>query len=280
MKTLRRIQTYDKLVVEVKNYGLLSVGAALVAIAYSLFLIPHNIVAGGILGLSMVVHEQISLSIGMIALMINIPLLILGIAILGKKAGFKTAIFMVLISALLEMFSFLKTSEYVVNDVLLSSVFGGVVIGLSIYLVKSVGATTGGNDILAQVVSKKIKIEFHQFILSFNIVVVSLGAITFGDYTVAAYCLVSIIATSKTIDYFMKENVKSKTVLVFSEQNDVIQKLLQEEVDDVNGVLKLVHRDTTDKLIVVTKNTRRLEFIQQLIYAIDPKAKIVVFDSV
>jgi len=268
-----------KVVQELRRYGLLIVGAGLISLAYSVFLIPHKIVAGGILGLSMVVHEQISLSIGMIALLINIPLLLLGVALLGKKAGFKTAIFMILISLLLEVFSFLKTSEYIVNDVLLSSIFGGAVIGLSVYLVKSVGATTGGNDILAQMVSKRMKIEFHQFILTFNIIVVLLGAITFGDYTIAAYCLVSIIATSKTIEYFMKQNMKSKTILVFSKQNELIQDVLQEEVDKENGKLKLVHKDGSDKLIVVTKSMRKTDTLEELIYHLDEKAKVVVLDS-
>lgn len=276
---LKKISKKERVFLELKSIGLIVSGALIVAFAYALFLVPHKIVAGGILGLSMVIHEQINISIGTIALAVNIPLLLWGTKILGRNSGFKTVIFMVLISFLLDGVSSITKGNVIVQDVLVSSIFGGALIGLSIFIVKRAGATTGGNDIVAQILSKKINLQFHQIMLLSNVIIILLGVITYGDFTIAAYCLITIIATSKTIEYFASKNEKNKTVLIFSNNNSVIRKILSENEQMNDEIIRLIHQDSDDKLLLITKGTKKLAKLEETIYSVDPKAHIIMLDS-
>ncbi|WP_417889492.1 YitT family protein [Xanthomarina gelatinilytica] len=264
---------------ELKSYTWVFMGSVLLAIAYVVFIIPHNIVPGGILGLSIVVNKLTGLTIGLLALLVNIPLLLWGTKVLGVKTGIKTAFSMVLVSFYIDTFSSLLKNKVYVEDVLVSSVFGGAIIGLAVSIVMNSGATTGGNDILVRILATKIKLPYNQLILIIDGIVIFLGVLVFEDFTMAAYSIIAIIAISKTIAYYIKKSLKSMTLLVFSSKNLLIQETILENKEITESVLKLIHYDSNGKLILITRNTKKLEIVRALIYKIDPKATISVLES-
>lgn len=264
---------------ELKSYTWVFMGSVLLAIAYVVFIIPHNIVPGGILGLSIVVNKLTGLTIGLLALLVNIPLLLWGTKVLGVKTGIKTAFSMVLVSFYIDTFSSLLKNKVYVEDVLVSSVFGGAIIGLAVSIVMNAGATTGGNDILVRILATKIKLPYNQLILIIDGIVIFLGVLVFEDFTMAAYSIIAIIAISKTIAYYIKKSLKSMTLLVFSSKNLLIQETILENKKTTESVLKLIHYDANGKLILITRNTKKLEIVRALIYKIDPKATISVLES-
>ena len=264
---------------ELKSYTWVFMGSVLLAIAYVVFIIPHNIVPGGILGLSIVVNKLTGLTIGLLALLVNIPLLLWGTKVLGVKTGIKTAFSMVLVSFYIDTFSSLLKNKVYVEDVLVSSVFGGAIIGLAVSIVMNAGATTGGNDILVRILATKIKLPYNQLILIIDGIVIFLGVLVFEDFTMAAYSIIAIIAISKTIAYYIKKSLKSMTLLVFSSKNLLIQETIVENKEITESVLKLIHYDSNGKLILITRNTKKLEIVRALIYKIDPKATISVLES-
>ncbi|MFL0352328.1 YitT family protein [Xanthomarina sp. GH4-25] len=269
----------DIVLKELKSYTWVFAGSVLLAITYVVFIIPHNIVPGGILGLSIVINKLTGLSIGLLALMINIPLLLWGTKVLGVKTGIKTAFSMVLVSFYIDVFSNLLNNKIYVEDVLVSSVFGGVIIGLSVFIVMNAGATTGGNDILVRILATKIKLPYNQLILIIDGIVILLGVLVFEDFTMAAYSIIAIIAISKTIEYFMKKSLKNMTLFVFSSKNILIQESILKNKKHTDGILKLIHYDANGKLILITKNTKKIEMVRELIYKIDPNATITVLES-
>jgi len=269
----------DILLKELKSYTWVFAGSVLLSIAYVIFIIPHNIVPGGILGLSIVVNKLTGLSIGLLALMINIPLLLWGTKVLGLKTGIKTAFSMILVSFYIDVFSAFLKNKVVVEDVLVSSVFGGVIIGLAVSIVMNAGATTGGNDILVRILATKIKLPYNQLILIIDGIVIFLGILVFEDFTMAAYSIIAIIAISKTIEYYIKKSLKNMTILVFSSKNLLIQESILENKKHTEGVLKLIYYDANGKLILITKNTKKLEKVKEFIYKIDPNATISVLES-
>lgn len=264
---------------ELKSYTWVFMGSVLLAIAYVVFIIPHNIVPGGILGLSIVVNKLTGLTIGLLALLVNIPLLLWGTKVLGVKTGIKTAFSMVLVSFYIDTFSSLLKNKVYVEDVLVSSVFGGAIIGLAVSIVMNAGATTGGNDILVRILATKIKLPYNQLILIIDGIVIFLGVLVFEDFTMAAYSIIAIIAISKTIAYYIKKSLKSMTLLVFSSKNLLIQETILENKEITESVLKLIYYDSNGKLILITRNTKKLEIVRALIYKIDPKATISVLES-
>lgn len=269
----------DILLKELKSYTWVFAGSVLLSIAYVIFIIPHNIVPGGILGLSIVLNKLIGVSIGLLALMVNIPLLLWGTKVLGLKTGIKTAFSMVLVSFYIDVFSALLKNKIVIEDVLVSSVFGGAIIGLAVSIVMNAGATTGGNDILVRILATKIKLPYNQLILIIDGIVIFFGVLVFEDFTMAAYSIIAIIAISKTIEYYIKKSLKNMTLLVFSSKNLLIQESILENKKHTEGILKLIHYDANGKLILITKNTKKLETVKELIYKIDPNATITVLES-
>jgi uncharacterized membrane-anchored protein YitT (DUF2179 family) len=269
----------DILLKELKSYTWVFAGSVLLSIAYVIFIIPHNIVPGGILGLSIVVNKLTGLSIGLLALLVNIPLLFWGTKVLGVKTGIKTAFSMILVSFYIDVFSALLKNKIVVEDVLVSSIFGGAIIGLAVSIVMNAGATTGGNDILVRILATKIKLPYNQLILIIDGIVIFFGVLVFEDFTMAAYSIIAIIAISKTIEYYIKKSLKNLTLLVFSSKNLLIQESILENKSHTDDVLKLIHYDANGKLILITKNTKKLEKVKELIYKIDPKATITVLES-
>ena len=264
---------------ESRDYGLVFLGALILAIGYSLFIIPHKLVPGGVFGLSIVAFEITGVSIGVMALAINIPLLLWGTKVLGGKAGLKTAFFMVSSSVLLDSITFFSKKSIIIDDILVSAIFGGLMVGSSVFMVKSAGATTGGNDIIARILSQKINLKFNQIILIIDAFIILLGVFVFSDFTLAAYCLITIVTTSKTLGHYIKKNDQNKTVLVFSKNNGEIQNVIEESGKLQDDIVKLIHHDSDHKMILVTKNNKKISVIEKLIYTIDPKAHIITLES-
>ena len=264
---------------EAKSYTLILLGAFALSVGYALFIVPHKLVPGGVFGLSIVAFELVDLSIGTIALIINIPLLFWGAKVLGKATVLKTALFMIASSFFLDGIGVITEKAIIVDDILVSGIFGGLLVGSSIFIVKLGGATTGGSDIVARILVNKVNLQFNQLLLVMDAVVITLGIITFKDYTMAAYCLITIVTTSKTIGHYTKQNEQSKTVLIFSENNALIQQAINDNEKMKEDVLKLIHNNTDDKLVLVAKNSRRLNNIEKFVYQADPKAHVVTLES-
>ena len=280
MKRIFAIKLEKQIVLtELKSYTYVFIGSLLIAIAYTILIIPHHIVPGGILGLSIVIKQLTGFSVGWIALLINIPLLLWGTRVLGAKTGVKTLFSMVLVSFYIDLISSLTEGKVIVNDVLMSSVFGGVIIGVAVAIVMNAGATTGGNDILVRILSTKIRLPYNQLILIVDGIVILLGVLVFADFTMAAYSIVAIVAISKTIEYFMKKSIQNKTILVFSDKTLLIQEELLSNSRTTDDILKLIHHDSNQKMILVTKNTKKLDVLKHSIYKIDPNATITVLES-
>lgn len=282
MKNIKNLQLLNPLNLSVntlKEYALITLGSALLALGYGFFIVPHNIVPGGIFGLSIVINQLINFPIGTIALCINIPLLLWGTKVLGKKTGLKTAYSMITVSVFIDSILVITQKSIVVNDILVSSIFGGVLIGLAVVIVMKAGATTGGNDILVRILSRYIHLPFNQLILIVDAIVVSIGVLVFGDFTLSAYCIIAIITISQTISYFLQKEVENKTLLVFSEYNTHLQEKLKPYSTSATPIIEHIHMDNSNKLILVAKSNKNVTSIKQMIKETDPKAYIIQINS-
>jgi len=264
---------------ELKSYAFVLLGSLALSLAYALLIIPHDIVPGGILGLSIVIKKLTGISVGLIAMLINIPLLVWGSKVLGAKTGIKTLFSMVLVSFYIDLITTLTGGKIFIDDILISSVFGGIIIGAAVAIVMNAGATTGGNDILVRILSTKIKLPFSQLILVVDGIVIVLGTIVFANFTMAAYSIVAIISISKTIEYYIKKSIRNKTILVFSSKNLLIQEEIVLNKKSTDAILKIIHHDSNGKMILVTRNTRKLDVVKNIIHKVDPQAQITVLES-
>ena len=264
---------------EVLSYSQVLLGSLILAVGYSFFIVPHHIVPGGIFGLSIVIKELTGGSVGMISLCLNIPILLWGTKVLGTKTGAKTAFSMITVATLVDAILYFTEGEILVDDVLVSSVFGGVLIGVAVAIVMNSGATTGGNDILVRIISKYIKLPFSQLILIIDAIIVIVGVVVLGDFTMAAYCIIAILSISKTIEYFLNKNLQNKTLLIFSQKNKEIEREILNNRILGSDTIKLMHHDSEEKMVLITKNNKKIRNIKDVINKVDSKAHVIILNS-
>jgi len=180
-----------------KAYGLIVVGSFIMAVGYIFFISPHKIVPGGVYGIAIVVHHLTEgmfsfapdgLPIGAIGLILNIPLTIIGIKVLGPRFGVKTVIGFILASVFMDLLSMIWGDYPLVpDDVLLSSIFGGVLIGFGLGLIFKSKATSGGSDIVAMILAKHTSLPLGQLLIYVDSVIVLVGLIAFRDWKIPLY---------------------------------------------------------------------------------------------
>jgi len=145
----------------IKNYFLIVIGAFIMASGYVFFITPFKIVPGGVFGISIVIHYLTKgifsfapdgLPVGIMGLIMNIPLTIIGIRILGPRFGVKTIIGYILASAFIDIQTYFWGDEPLAkDDPLLSAIFGAVLIGFGLGLIFKAKATSGGSDVIAMI---------------------------------------------------------------------------------------------------------------------------------
>lgn len=196
-------------------------GAFIYAVSVNSFIYPAGISAGGITGIATALRYLSGVPAGITVLILNVPLLILAFKNFGGGFIFKTAVSVFTVSLFLEILSFLPR---VTDDILLSAVFGGVLMGfgLSLFLIR--GATTGGVDIIAKKVNTaKPHISVGRVILCFDVAVISFNALVYGNITSALYSFLAMYLSSRTVDAVIYGWDKSKSVFIVSEKSEKIR---------------------------------------------------------
>ncbi|HQO49955.1 MAG TPA: YitT family protein, partial [Bacteroidales bacterium] len=132
------------------NYSLIVIGSFILAAGFVLFITPYKIVPGGVYGIAIVMHYLFDLPVGMTALTMDIPLTIIGIRVLGPRFGYKTVVGFMLTAIFVDGITmFYGTEPLVPDEPLLSSIYGGVMLGIGLGLIFKSKATSGGTDIVA-----------------------------------------------------------------------------------------------------------------------------------
>ena len=183
----------------IESVGLI-LGCLVMSIGINMFFKPYTIAPGGLSGLSLVISKLTGLSISTVMLGLGIPLIIFSIRILGKKDALKTLVGMIVLSICLDVTSSL--SNFVVtNDVLLCSISGALLVGLSLGIIFSVDASTGGTDLIALMLHRVFpNVAISKFMLMLDGMVVISAGISSRNLETALYSGVALFTISKVID--------------------------------------------------------------------------------
>ncbi len=268
-------QTVKKIIME---YLAISFGAMLTALALILFLVPAKIAPGGVSGLGMIFYHSFGLPVGWTMLAFNIPLFILGVKVLGKQFGARTAFAFSLVSIGYEFFDQVLNLQPATNDPLLSAVFGGIVLGIGLGIVFRAKGTTGGSDILGQVIHKFSNISIGIGILIVDFFVISFAGLAFHDVTLALYGFISLYASSKIIDIVMDGFDYARSLYIISDKQneiiDVITNDMQRGGTLITGKGFFTGQERNILFTVVTR--KEITTIHQIVKEIDPKAFIII----
>ncbi len=264
------------------NYFLIVVGSFILAAGFVLFITPYKIVPGGVYGISIVLHYLFNTPVGMVALAFDIPLTIIGIKVLGPRFGIKTVVGFVLTAVFTDLLTYLHGYEPLIQgDTLLSSVFGGVFIGLGVGLIFKSKATSGGTDIIAMIIAKYTKLPVGQLMILVDSTIVLFGLIVFQDWKIPFYSLIVIFITGKVIDLILEGINYDKVLFIISDKTEEIREKIITDLGrggtliDAKGMFQ-----KKDKTIIFTVvNRREVAILQEFIHSVDNKAFVTVINA-
>jgi len=266
----------------IKNYSLIIIGAFIMASGYVLFITPYKIVPGGVYGISIVLHYILGTPVGAMALVFDIPLTLIGIKVLGPRFGMKTVVGFLSTALFMDTITyFYGTQPLVEGDALLSSIFGGLFIGLGLGLIFKSRATSGGTDIVAMMVSKYTKLPVGQLLIIIDSVIVLLGLLVFGDWKIPLYSLIVIFITGKVVDVILEGMNYDKVLFIVSEKHNEIRDKIVKDLNRGGTFLKGegMFAGEEKSIAFAVVNRREMTMLQDFINTIDPKAFVTVLNA-
>ena len=221
-KALKEIEKKTK----VKRYFNFILGCLLVAVAYNLFLASNDIVSGGIGGIAIILNELIGISNSLVMLIFNIFLLILSYFLLGKEKTKATILGSLLLPLFIELTSHINIwLELDTSQLLVSSVFGGVMYGFGLGMIFKAGFTTGGTDIVNQILSKYAKMSIGKSMLLCDGTIVLLSGLVFGA-THVMYAIIVLYIMSFISDRVILGVSDSKAFYIITDKEETIKEYI------------------------------------------------------
>ncbi|AJE50154.1 YitT family protein [Paenibacillus polymyxa] len=251
-------------------------GAAAIACGFNLFLVPHHLLSGGVAGLSMLIGYFTKFDISTMYFIINIPMLIAGWFILGKRFISLSILSVIVTTWILAW----VPVHSVVSDPLLASVFGGVMVGIGAGISFRVGGSTGGFDIIGSIVTTYRDFPVGTVLVGMNGLVILAAGYLNDDWNIALASMLSIFVTGKVLDQIYVSHTKI-TVYIITEHTD---KLLSRMLTTPRGVSKIKIEGAfshTEKDMLMTVTTRyELVELKRIIREVDPSAFVNIVETV
>jgi uncharacterized membrane-anchored protein YitT (DUF2179 family) len=254
-----------------------------------LFVDPHRIAPGGVYGIGIITHYLTKgmfawapegLPIGTVGLVLNIPLTIIGIKILGPKFGVKTVIGFVLSSAFIDLQHIMFGYEPLVDDMLLSSNFGGVLIGFGLGLIFQIKATSGGSDIIAMIL-QSTPIAPWPIMIYVDSIIVLLALVAFQDWKIPLYSWVVIYISGKVIDMTIQGVSYDKALFIITDKYDEVKDKIINDLERGGTMINIkgMYSGHDKKMIFTNVSRREVYMLKDFIHNIDPNAFITVIDA-
>ena len=214
------------------RYTLITIGIIIQSIGVNGFLRQAHLLSGGVAGLSTAINYMTDINVGLITLLINIPIFITGFIFLERDFLITSLVNMVLFSLILGITQNVGTL-IPVDDVLLQSVYGGILCGIGNGLVFRTKSSLGGTDIIGTILKIKKNIPIKNTSLALNIAIVSVSGALFG-MNLALYTLISMFLNAQVMSYIKDALNDEKAVMVFSDSAEQIAEEIMEGL--VRGV--------------------------------------------
>ena len=255
-------------------------GCVLFGAGFNMFLLPHNMNGGGLTGLSMILVHLLKFgTVGTVTMLVNIPLFVIGGLKIGKKFFFTSLLGMIASSVAIDLLANLPVPEV---DPLLAALYGGVIGGLGLGIIFVTGATTGGSDIIVRLLKRKWQnVPIGTINTCFDLVVVALTGIAFGDMSRSLYCGIAVFVMGQVIDAVVYRFDYSKVALIITKHYQEVANKIGTELERgatlLNG--EGAYSGEEKKVILTAVKRQQLAELKELVVKIDPNAFIIVQEA-
>lgn len=264
-----------------KEYFIITFGVWFIACGINFFLVPHNLAAGGLSGLAMVINHYIPrLNVGVIMIIGDIFFFIIGFIFIGKSFGIKTIYSSLMLSTTISILQFfVPLTEPISQDILISLIFGILLSAFGMAIVFNHGAATGGTDIPAKILNKYAHIEIGKGLLIIDFIVTMMALVAFGA-TTGLYAILGVILNGYIIDFIIDGFNLIKRVEVISGKSQEIQQFILNELQRSATIYSAVGAYDHKKKDVIVTVMGKKEFMRLRNYLKekDPSAFIITYN--
>ena len=261
-----------------RDYLFIALGALLQALAIRLFLVPAGLVNGGISGLSQIINHFTGLPIGLMILIGNLPLFLIGWRFLGgRRFAMRTAFAVVSISLFTDLLVFILPENGLTEDLVLNTLYGGVASGIGYGLVYRGQGTSGGSDILARILNNWKGISISQSYLLTDSLIMFLGGLVYS-WENALYAIVMLYISGVAAEVALEGSNVVRTALIITSEPEAVTRQILENME--RGVTVLSGKGAytgSERLVLYCVITRsEVAQLKALVNDIDPRAFIVI----
>ncbi|MCR4396127.1 MAG: YitT family protein [Candidatus Saccharicenans sp.] len=257
------------------------VGSAIMALGYSLFLIPFHLVPGGVSGISIILNYLFKLPVGLIIIGLNVPILLLSYRYLGRKYVLTTLAGMVISSLMIDLFNEIMGLPRGTDNPLLASIYGGLLLGLGLGLVFRGQASTGGSDVIGLILNKYTGLTVGISIMLTDFVIISASGLVFKNLEAPLYGYIVLFISSKVIDLVLEGWSFSKLVIITSSQTERIADFIINRLDRSGSALKSrsLFLNREGEIIITVIHRKQLAELKSFIKKVDPQAFVIINDT-
>jgi uncharacterized membrane-anchored protein YitT (DUF2179 family) len=256
------------------------IGGIIFALGYAVFLIPHQIVPGGVSGIAMVLRFLYNTPVGIVAIILNIPLFIIALRVLGVSFGIKSVGAIIYTNLLIDFFVYSVKLQTPTDNTVLAALYGGILLGLGLGLIFRSDASTGGTDIAGQILSRYTNMSVGMWIMIVDFLVITAAGITTRSIELALLGYLALFLSSKVIDLLLEGIDYARAAFVISKKadkiTDEIYNKMQRGVTILDGHSPYSKEERPVIMCVITK--KQTPFLRSLVKRIDKDAFVILTD--
>ena len=258
-----------------------TLGAVFLAAGLVFFLIPNKIATGGVAGLSIVGHYLSGFPTGAIMLTLNLPLLAIGLKYFGKKFLLRTIYAIVVASFLTDLFVINLHFERLTDQLMLATIYGGVLVGIGLALVFKGDASAGGGTVIARIISQKTRFKTGQVLFTMDVFVISSAALTFRNVELALWGFLTIFIASQVVDLILTGKPFAKVVHLVTTHTPEIGEQIISDLGRSATIIeaKGLYSGEQKNLLMVVVDSSQIFRLRDIVQIHDPDAFMIVSDA-
>lgn len=267
---------------ELKHYIFIILGSFAMAFGTVCFLSPNEIITGGGVGISLLLHAIFpQITLGIIIAVVSIPFLILSYIYFGKYYLFKTFFVVLLLSTFTDILKEVLKIEAITHDILLAAIFGGIFIGLGVGLVIKGRASTGSTSVVGEIVAKKTKYKAAEVLLAIDATIMFASVFVYNDIDKSLYSMLSVYVGIRVLDIILTGRPSKKIVNIVSNNVEVLKEQIRERIEEHGTILTGIglHQGQNKTIIYVTVDAGKIDLLKNLITKYDPDAFMIITEA-